>query len=149
MGCQSGELLPQFGSCQDQPGCYAAINRLTAQTPFQQLLTYPLLANIHPQTCPYSANSQITGNPCPKPAPAQSRVTDVLPCPTYWDKRETSCFLRQGRLLAKQQEQGKVRVTWMQGNLLHSRIAGGSRPQGQFAAPRAAKQLCAAQPREN
>lgn len=148
MGCQGVSSHPRSGAA--GPAWLLPSNKLYhSPDPFHHLLTYLLLANIHPQTCPYSANSQVTGNPHPKPAPAESRVTCVPPHPTSRDERGTSCFLRQGRLLAEQQEQGKVRVTQAQGNILHSRIAGGSRPQEQFAALTAAKQLCAAQPREN
>lgn len=75
-------------------------------------------------------------------------VTTVLPHPIFQDKSRISCFFRQGRLLAKQHEQGKVRARRMR-DLLHSRIVGGSRPHGWFAAPTEAKLLSMLQPREN
>lgn len=108
MGCQGVSSHPRSGAA--GPAWLLPSNKLYhSPDPFHHLLTYLLLANIHPQTCPYSANSQVTGNPHPKPAPAESRVTCVPPHPTSRDERGTSCFLRQGRLLAEQQEQGKVK----------------------------------------
>lgn len=76
--------------------------------PSQQLLTGVLPANIHPQSCPYPDNSQVTVSPCP----SQLQHRDGHHFPASQGKR-VSCFLRQGRLLAKQQEQGKFRVTRM------------------------------------
>lgn len=61
-------------------------------------------------------------------------------------KVEAKLFLRQGRVLAKQQEKGKVRVTHMQGNLLHSRIPAASDHRDSL---QHRQQLGAAQPRES
>lgn len=109
-GCQRGELLPQFPA--------ARTSNKTHHSPDSspQLLTYVLPANTHPQACPYPAKSQVTASPCPS-QPQHRAASQDSHCP---------CFLRQGRLLAK--EQGKFRVTRMWGNLLHSRITGSSRP---------------------
>lgn len=78
MGCQRGELLPQFRSCQDQPGYCPAIKHSTAQTPSCSSSLYLRPANIHPQTGPYPANSQVTVSPCP--SQPQHRAGPPLSC---------------------------------------------------------------------
>lgn len=77
MGCQSGELLPQFRSCQDQPGCCPAIKH-HSPNPSRELLTSVLPANIHPQSCPNPAHSQVTASPCP--SQPQHRAGPPLSC---------------------------------------------------------------------
>lgn len=46
--------------------------------PSQQLLTDVLLANIHPQSCSYPHNSQVTVSPCP--SQLQHRAGPSLSC---------------------------------------------------------------------
>ncbi|PKU47610.1 hypothetical protein llap_2076 [Limosa lapponica baueri] len=87
--------------------------------------------------------SKPTGHQQHMPHASSSTEHDQrCPATSYFLGQEQNLSIPQARqAFGKEQEWGEVRVTRMPGDLLHSKITGGSRPQGCFAAPTAAKQL--------
>lgn len=147
VGCQSYKLLPQFGCCQDQPAWYPAIHHITAQTtydsfspvsPWQTSTHRPAYTQlIHRRLRPQTSSSTEQVSPMSYHAllPRMRREPLALPGKaSTWQSNRSK----------EKSEQQKCEET-----SLHSRIAGSSRPRRPFTAPRAAKPLCTAQPKEN